>query len=545
VATQSEPIESIRHVPEADSFNFQKSFETIKIAILFHRWIVIATMAGTLAVVIMYMMLFPPVYQASLTVLAESPEDSQRNEFYNHWNVFRKNTLNDESELLVSGLVVGELVDRYDLKFDDVYHTFFGHLGYLWVESSIGKAYRAVKRFIFPPAESPYQLTEEELERGKTIDSLKEGIILSPVPDTNLGVMVVRGPSPRVADMANELLRIFLDVRKERLSAEAERAYDAIEVEVNKARAELEKVERRIEKHYSDNNMLLAYEKDKVQVTNWMELEAQLIELESQKSSFEQTIASLDAQLANTDREIITGRVLRNNDAYDTIRAQIIQLSITMEQLRQRFRDDSPEIMEIREQIASLRNLLESESETVEAQRTSVVSDTYMNLLTRREQIVSELECLKAGLAVKRSEAARIGASLDGLPEKMRVTRQLEREFQILEKKYMALSDKLMIAAVSKATVRSAPPAIELVNGATYPEKPSFPNKKLFILGALVFGLVAGIFAAVVIDFIYGRVSRYRLSNLDAKTGPYAIVSSDSDFIRRLYGLAPAAGSQA
>ena len=57
-------------------------------------------------------------------------------------------------------------------------------------------------------------------------------------------------------------------------------------------------------------------------------------------------------------------------------------------------------------------------------------------------------------------------------------------------------------------------------------------------LGALLVGAFMGILAAITLDFIYGRVSRYRLSAASSRFEIYAIVTRDREFLASLYNLA-------
>ena len=99
-------------------------------------------------------------------------------------------------------------------------------------------------------------------------------------------------------------------------------------------------------------------------------------------------------------------------------------------------------------------------------------------------------------------------------------------------------SAKLTTAAISRATVLSAPPALQVIAYAEYPEKPYWPKTKLLLLGALVVGAIVGLLASITLDFIYGRVSRYRLSATTARYEIYAIVRRDTEFLASLYSLA-------
>ncbi|MFT6274167.1 MAG: hypothetical protein ACJAZ0_000255 [Halioglobus sp.] len=510
----TEIIEAIPHRPEADSFDFQRSLEAIKQAVLCHKALILV----------------------QVILIADSAEDSRRDDFYNHWNVFRTNSLPDEGEMMTSTLLIGKVVDDLELGFDDVYHTFMTHVGYIWVESLIGRTYRSVKHWVFPPS-TLYAATPEELERGKTVLSFKDGVILQPVPDTNMGALIARGPSPRIADTLNTMVDMYLEGRQERMLEEADRAYNALKTEVDKALVALTAKEMELQAHYSENNMLLAFEKDKLQVGTWLELKASIIEIEATKAHTEATLKEIDRQLGFEKKNIVGSRVMINNAARVTLRNQIIQLKIALEQTKLRYSAESPEVSEIQAQITGLTRLWEGEEEKEESQAIQMISETYQGLVSRKSNLLSELSGIEANLKVKNAADKQLEETLKALPGKINTTHALQREQSHMETKYTGLSNKLTTAAISRATVLSAPPAIQVVAYADYPEKPYWPKTKLLLIAALVVGALVGIFAAIALDFIYGRVSRYRLSASAARYEVYAIVRRDTEFLASHYSL--------
>lgn len=536
-----ETLEAIPHRPEADSFDFQKSLELVKQALFCHKLLIAGSVAITLAIVVIYILAFPANYQAEVVLIADSTEDAHRDEFYKHWNVFRANSLADEGELITSNLIVGMTVDKLELGYEDVYHSFMNHLGYLWVESWIGKRYREIK-FHFFPKRMTYSLSPEEFERGKTIRSFKDGISLSTVPNTNIGVLIARGPSPRIADIVNVMADLYLEQRKSRMLTEAATAYNALKVEVDKAKAGLDEIESELAIHYEENDMLLAYEKDKLQVTTWIALQAEIVETEAKLAYVLATLEEIDRQLVTEQKDIVASRVMIKNSARVRLKNRIVELQIALEQARIRYRSDAPEVTEIEAQINALTRLWSEEDEIEESQATELISDTYQSLQNRKSSLLSELEGLRADLKVKKSSDRLTAEKLGALPNKIYRTQQLEREQALRETKYTGLSNKLTIAAVSMATIASAPPAIRVVDYAEYPEKPYWPKTKLLIVGAVIFGTVMGILAALILDFVYGRVSRYRLSSTTSHHSIYAVVARDTRFLKRLYGL-PRKGS--
>jgi capsular polysaccharide biosynthesis protein len=89
------------------------------------------------------------------------------------------------------------------------------------------------------------------------------------------------------------------------------------------------------------------------------------------------------------------------------------------------------------------------------------------------------------------------------------------------------------------ATARSAPSAMRVVEYASAPEQPVWPKTKLLLLGAVAFGLIAGVIGALLLELVFVRVNRYRLLEKDDEYRVFAIVDQDEKFLDQLYPAGP------
>ncbi|MGH9784008.1 MAG: hypothetical protein ACRD88_07460, partial [Terriglobia bacterium] len=218
---------------DPDTFDIRATVLDITNATRYYKGVVLLTIFLTLALVTVYVYLWPPIYRAEAKLMTESATDTVRDEFYLGWNVFRKDDSITEMELIRSGPVLKEVIEREKLTYDDVYHPFLSHLTYLWQESYVGKKYREVKRWIIPEEEQV--VSPEEAELGRTIVDMRKGILIDPVGEANVGILTVKGPSSRVASITNTLLEVYLRKRGERHVQEARSSYDALTEQVIEA----------------------------------------------------------------------------------------------------------------------------------------------------------------------------------------------------------------------------------------------------------------------------------------------------------------------
>jgi uncharacterized protein involved in exopolysaccharide biosynthesis len=533
---------------EAPIFEFHRSWLGIKQACVGHKLLIVATSLFTVVIVAAYIILWPPTYSAQVQLVAESDKDMAREGFYQTWAVFRKDALSDEVQLFTSAPVLGQVVRRLGLTYDDVYHPFLSHAVYLWTQSPPGRLYRKVKDWIWPKKHGPYDPTPEQVDRARTLADFKSGVQLEAISGTNVGNLVVRGPSPRVAEMANSIVRVYFDQRRRRHVQEANDAYQALDDELRKASDELRRLEERMAAYYADNQLLLTFEKDKLDVTQWTALKASIVDLKSAIASQENSLREIEAQIAHEEKLVVSARVTAPNPIAQSLTDKLTQLRVSLRQTLMHFRPDAPEVRDLQRQIEILGDQIARLPATTVQQRTTVVNDTYENLRRRKAALDAELAGEKAALRVKQDAADAAQATLTGIPEKMKVTHQLDREHQALEKKYSVLQEKLMIAAVSRATAASAPTSIRVVEPAEPPNDAAWPRTKLLFGLAIVVGSVAGVVLALLIDLVHGRVTRYALVGPGRALPIYAIVGRDRGlaaelFRSRLSGTLPRGGA--
>ncbi len=524
-------LEAIPHDTEMDTFHFQASLSAIKRAITAHKLLVFITVLLTTSMVVAYIKIWPPVFQSEVMIAVSSDNDMHRNAFYQQWNVFRKDDLADEATLMVSGPVLLKVIEQLDLSYDEVYHPFMSYVVHLWGESWVGQTYRKIKYSIFPAPKSPFSPSEKDLERYKVLKDFRGGVSVQQVGESNIGLLVVRASSQRVAEIANTLVDVYLEERRNRFVFEAKGAYQSLYQETEKALVALHLVEERMKEFYSDNNLLLLFEKDRVQLSQWLGLRAAITNLEAEIAQYEHSLKIIERQMISEGREIVSGRIFQDN----AIKSRLTQLELALADARQKFQPGAPEVRDLEEQIRMAMSVIDEGQEDAVVRNTQLIGEAYELLRSKKRAIESELAGARASLQIKQVEADRIKIVLDSIPEKMQANHELERQQLLLESKYQSLNEKLNMAAVSMATARSAPSAMRVVEYAAAPEKPVSPKTKLLILVAIVLGTLLGVIGALVLELVFLRVNRFRLWNKGDEYDVFAIVNQDKLFLKQMF----------
>lgn len=527
--------EAIRHQPEADSFDFHAALHSIAFAIRSRPRLILRTAAAAVALVLVYIVVWPPVYETKVTLVSTSDKDLKREQFYADWAVFRRDDLNNEVQLFTSGPVLTKVIKRLDLHYKDVYHPPLSYLTHLWRVSPPGRLWRWTKQKIWPPEGDAPTPAEEEF--AETLQDLKSGVALLPVGDSTVGELTVHGPSGRVREIADTVVDVYLEERRERFEREAEDAYRALKSESDKAKQELLANESQLTQYYTQTDMLLMFEKDKVDISQMLTQRSAVVDIESQIQQASSELGTIRGQLRREPSEVVAARTMQANNVHAGIVDKIAQLEIARRASLIHYLPTAPEIAEIDRQIAALRQQLAVVPAEM-VQQTSIARSGIRDGLSQRAQALeAQISGARAALSVKSRDLAQLKASVDNIPQKMKVSHDLGREHELLEKKYMTLQDKLMVADVSRATARSAPPSMAIIERAARPSSPIMPKTKLFLLIAVLVGLLAGTLLAIIVNNLQGLVNIVMLTNRRSGAQLYGVVEREAGHADRVFGL--------
>ncbi len=428
-----------------------------------------------------------------------------------------------------------EVMKRLDVKYDDVYHPPLNYATHLWINSWIGSHYRRFKSWLFPPAPNAYAPTAEEIARYEILKDFKESVSVTEIGEASIGLLTVKGSNQRVAEIANTLVNVYLEQRRQRYVDEAEQSYRSLREERDKVLQDLADLDQQTKDFRADTGMLLLFEKDREQLGQWFVMQSAVTELESQIADHEKTLGVLNRQLAGEGAQLTSDRVFRE----DALKDRLAKLELELAAAKENFQPGDPEIVRIEQEISNEKSGLARDQQSVVVRNSAKVGESFEELRTKKLGIEAQLAGEHAALDVKRTELQRMRQLLDDIPKKMEISHELDRRQIALESKFTGINEKLTQAAVSMATARSAPSAMRVVEYASAPEQPVWPKTKLLLLGAVAFGLIAGVIGALLLELVFVRVNRYRLLEKDDEYRVFAIVDQDEKFLDQLYPAGP------
>jgi len=496
-------------IQDPDTFDVRGALLSLYRTALLEWRVIGLTTAVVLIVAIAYAIWWPPIYQAEATVVSEGDHDTARDSFYSGWSIFRKDDMRTESELFTSAPVLKEVIEREKLTYDDIYHPFGSHVAYLWQTSLVGRAYHRVKEWFIPPDSDA--LSPAEQDKARTLADMKSGVYLTSVNEANMGLLTVRGPTRRVADIANTLIQVYLKQRIDRYRLESTRSVETLTAAAAEAQAALHKIAQGKVEFMHQHGLGLGIEKEKLEVQK-------LADLEERAADTRAKIAASEASLDVLEREVKAEPVVRTtttsfelNSQRESMKQKRLEQQALLVYSRNRYREDSPEVQEILATIAGLDKIISETSEKVAKSSTDTLNGAREDLRTRENGMRTELAGQKAALAAMERREAQLRARMDALPTLQAKLQDFEREYKFAEEKYIDLDKKRAQAEVSVAGLH-AMPSVRVVAEAVRPENKYWPKNIILYPVALLAGIVLGIAVALVKTVILGRVRREHLS---------------------------------
>jgi len=488
---------------DPDSFDVRASLLRTFEATKYHWVLVTSTCVLTVALVTLYAFVWPPVYEANAVMMVERDVDPVRDGFYVGWNVFRKDDARTEIEMMTAGPILRAVVEREGLTFDDVYHPFMSHLTHLWGQSLVGRSYRGLKKRLFPPP--PDAPSEEDLALGKTIVNMRAGMSIAPVAESNVGRLSVKGPSRRVANIANALLDVYMERRTERHFLEAERSYVILTDQVAGAGAELDAIAQRRLRFETENALVFDFQKEALEITRLADLEEVVDNTRTRIASVEAGLTEVERQLS-LDAPVVTSERIR-----EAIILKRLDVETTLISARTRYRADAPEIQELERGLADVDALLERSRVPAQQGRSDSLNAVQLELVSKRNTMLTELAGARAALLTMSETAARLSQRLAQVPAMQTTLRSIDRDYALSQEKYKQLLAKQAQAAVSVATTKAAMPSMRVVEYAVPPADKSWPKLKYLYPIAVMVGLGFGVALALMLTHVSGRVRREHL----------------------------------
>ncbi len=329
------------------------------------------------------------------------------------------------------------------------------------------------------------RLSEPGSDRDLAIRRLKSNMdVWAPKQSTVIGIRYLADSPELARDVVAATTDAFLQTHLKLNHTSGSLAFFSEQVDL--LHADLTAAETALRDHKNKYKLASGESKREIIEEQISDVELQLLASERDLKYAEAKIADLTEQIAGLDPELVTNRVAGfANEAKDNMREKLYELELREGELRSRYTDEHPLLIQVEEQ----RKLAEDILKSLPDERTQTTEALNPNQRALELELLQEkatADALRARRDSAHAQQERLYEQLAELNDAQLELAQLERKVQLLDGKYRTHVDKLEQARVNDALERERISNVNIVQPATLVLKPATPQKRLM----LAFGLL-------------------------------------------------------
>jgi len=242
-------------------------------------------------------------------------------------------------------------------------------------------------------------------------------------------------------------------------------------------------------------------------------LQAEMTAQSETENNLNTRLASIDKELKEYEESETLASVPRRRG--DPRLARLKELERSLFALTAKYKDNYPDIVEIRQEIKRLKEMPTEKYIAMqqdlheESPGTKTVDPYQRELLKQREQLIADLAAVKRHQNQIAAEKANYQGRVDRTPVHETKLTTLMRDYENMQKNYQALLDKKLSAGLAgNLEKRRKGEQVQIIDHANLPGIPETPNVLRIMLVGLGLGCALGVGAAVALEFL-GRGFRF------------------------------------
>lgn len=315
---------------------------------------------------------------------------------------------------------------------------------------------------------------------GWLADALVKDLSVKPSRESNVINVAYTARDPAfAAAMANAYVQAFLDTAVE-LRVDPARQYSAFfDSRGKELRDAVEKAQARLSTFLRDNNLVANDERMDVETQRLNELSSQLVMAQTAAADARSRMAQAKSGSGDKMQEVLSSGVV------GALKTDISRAEARLQELRSRYGDSHPQVIEAKANIAELRARLDAEINRV----TSGVGISNTIVQSRESDIRAALDAQRA--KVLKLKALRDEAAV------------LQRDVEAAQRAYDGVTSR---QAMTRLESHSDQTNISILAPAVAPSEASSPKILLNTALSIVVGALLGLSAALVVELIDRRV---------------------------------------
>jgi len=347
-------------------------------------------------------------------------------------------------------------------------------------------------------------------DEGKPLEpeDLREKLTVSNLEETDILELKYDSPDREKAqNILNELMAVYQQHNVEENTSQAEAKRQFIEKQLETTKQDLQQKEQQLRAFKEQHNVIALSEEAAETVKSLSGLEQQLIQAQADLNDAKTRIKELSAQLGLPREQGMAAAALTQSEGVQSVLEQYQKVEQELAIQQSRYKPEHPQIQRLKERQASLESLLEQRVNTVvqeELPADPTSGELNLQLSELKVGMVEDLAQAQVNYQAQKSRVERFKEEKQqyqqrkaNLPQLEQQKRALERQIQVLQTTYEALSERLQQVRIAENKKQSK---IRIVENGSLPENPISPKIKLNLALGGILGAMLGIATALMLD---------------------------------------------
>jgi uncharacterized protein involved in exopolysaccharide biosynthesis len=300
------------------------------------------------------------------------------------------------------------------------------------------------------------------------------------------------------AEIANSFVNNFNVILSNYYISNETRDQEMILEEIEETKKKLDKARRAQNNFQRENNIADLDAETEFYISRKSELQILLKKAEIKINENKSKIAALRQQIEKEASAFSSAGILVNSEKLDSLKTSLATNKQKLERLKVRSESKKNREYYIQNKIRNIEQEMNNEILRILKAQIKAPGTFYGNIRQQLVELLVDEQVIKTSIEAYRKAIEEINKKIAVIPSLLAMSDKLEAEIQrnkkVIEHLEISSKEKKMQA---KKNVRMA----VVVDEATKPDEPTFPNLNLNIIVAIAVSLIGGIIYAFAIDY--------------------------------------------
>ena len=347
-------------------------------------------------------------------------------------------------------------------------------------------------------------------------DWVRKNLKVEQIPSTDILQVSYNSSDPSFsADFVNTLMRSYLRFNAKNQKSNVDAARNFIRGQLPQLRADFERASRNLRDFKAKNNFIsLNSKSSEVSTLNADTLKNQrdtLLKLKSVNARSDALRQQLSQLSRNTNLDLVDISKLNDSSIIQQTLSDVQVVQANLEVQRDQYTDNHPSIVDLKLKLNSLNNVLQTQSSSILGKPSQIraqdlqLSDLQKNLVSELSQVDIERQALQEEVQLLSTQKSSLGDTITNFANLEKIQQDLEHNLNNSRKRYFQLLESLEQLDLTEIKVRDSN-QVQIIEAAVKSNIPVDGFKLKIVLAGAILGASLAFGLALLLDILDSRI---------------------------------------